>query len=182
MPIPLATLEGISFKSGRRMVRRAVRRNVPRPAMVAHALYGFDEGDSMEPLGGWLTNAARKVSKVTRATVSTLRPIAGVGAEILRTVAKPVGSGVGAALGTTAIGSSVSGALSSVQNLIPSNAGALVNAGQNLANAFTSQGQAGQIPSNYGPPTSNAPGLPSWALPAGLGLGAIVVILLLKKK
>ncbi len=178
MPIPLATLEGMSFRT----VRRIARRSMNAPAARAHVMYGIDEGDSMEPLGGWLTSAARKVSKATRATVSTLRPIVGVGAEVLRTVAKPVGAGVGAATGLTAVGSSVSGMLSSAKSLIPSGAGDLAAAGQNLANALTSPGQAGQIPSNYTPPTSNASPLPSWVMPAGIGLAAVVVVLAMKKR
>lgn len=182
MPIPLATLEGVGFRSVRRMARRAVPRAVPRAVNMAHAMYGLDEGDTMEPLGGWLTNAARKVSKVTRATVTTLRPIAGVGAEILRTVAKPVGAGVGAAIGTTAIGSSVSGIVSSAKSLIPSNVRDLANAGQSLAKIYEQTGQAGQIPSNYAPATSNASPLPSWVLPVGVGLAAVVAVLALKKR
>ena len=166
MAIPLATLEGTNMRIQTR--RRTIR---PRPALRGHALYGMDNpfgGDDLTPLGGWLTSLKKGVASAARTTVSTLRPVVGLAAEVTRGAVKIVSPSVPAAIPAIP-------PVSSWSNMIPS-ASSLV-AGAN-ALAATTQANSGIVPQSA--PAKQ--GLPSWAIPAGIGAAALVVVMAMKRK
>lgn len=165
MAIPLATLEGITMQTARRP--RTLRRRI----LSGHALYGMDnpfDGNDLTPLGGWLTSLKKGVASAARTTVSTLRPVVGLAAEVTRGAAKIVSPSVPAAVPAIP-------PVSSWANLIPS--ASSLAAGAN-ALATTAQANSGIVPQS----APEKQGLPSWAIPAGIGVAALVVVMALKKK